>query len=273
MFLLRNSPENDASSGTAFRTVPPLMMPTLKVVSSSSRPCGNWPMISAAMRMAESPFSGSTPACAARPFTRTSNRMYVGVATVILLTGPLPSNTTASFAWSMLKSSAFAPSSPTSSPRVKTTWAGIRWAPSSLIASSPSRIAAIPALQSPPSIVVPSVRIWSPSTMGLIPLPGSTVSMCADSNRGESPTSDPMTLPCASRPTWNPRASSLLVRSRATASSSPEGLSIRTRSQKLLTSRSRSTIWSSVLPKSARPGRSTVIIASPQCSLPPHSER
>ena len=42
------------------------------VVSSSMRPWGSLPMMSAAMRMAESPFSGSTPAWAERPVTWTS---------------------------------------------------------------------------------------------------------------------------------------------------------------------------------------------------------
>ena len=59
---LRNSPPKLASTGTALRTVPPVISPTLKVVSSSSRPLGSSLMISDAMRIADSPFSGSTPA-------------------------------------------------------------------------------------------------------------------------------------------------------------------------------------------------------------------
>src|SRR5881398_2837507 len=40
-------------------------------------------------------------------------------------------------------------------------------------------ITAQPDLSSPPSTVVPSVRMMSPSTTGLTPSPGTTVSMCA----------------------------------------------------------------------------------------------
>ena len=56
MLRLRNSPMNEASSGTALRTEPPEMTPTLMVVSSSRRPWRSSVIISAAMRMAESPF-------------------------------------------------------------------------------------------------------------------------------------------------------------------------------------------------------------------------
>src|SRR6184192_149252 len=40
-------------------------------------------------------------------------------------------------------------------------------------------ITAQPLLSSPPRTVVPSVRMMSPSTTGLTPSPGTTVSMCA----------------------------------------------------------------------------------------------
>src|SRR5579871_1008990 len=48
-----------------------------------------------------------------------------------------------------------------------------------------SQITAHPDLSSPPSTVVPSVRMMSPSTTGLTPSPGTTVSMCAHSSSGE----------------------------------------------------------------------------------------
>ena len=41
---LRNSPPKAASAGTALRTVPPEIKPTLKVVSSSRRPWGSSPI-------------------------------------------------------------------------------------------------------------------------------------------------------------------------------------------------------------------------------------
>ena len=55
MFRLRNSPCTVVVSGTALRTVPPSMVPTLNVVSSSSLPWGSRVIISAAMRIADRP--------------------------------------------------------------------------------------------------------------------------------------------------------------------------------------------------------------------------
>jgi hypothetical protein len=56
-----------------------------------------------------------------------------------------------------------------------------------------------PDLSSPPRTVVPSVRMMSPSTIGLTPSPGTTVSMCADimivSASGIVPGKRAMTLP------------------------------------------------------------------------------
>ena len=104
--------------------------------------------------------------------------------------------------------------------------------------SSPSRMAATPALQSPPRMVVPSDTIRSPLTSGLMPRPGSTVSMWAESIRGSAPSSEAIRLPWASRSTVKPSVSRRPVKCRATSSSSSEGLSILTNSQKELTKRS-----------------------------------
>ena len=59
------------------------MSPTLKVVFSSNLPCGSRVMISAAIFIADMPFSGSAPACAARPIISISKPIYVGLEDVI----------------------------------------------------------------------------------------------------------------------------------------------------------------------------------------------
>ena len=66
-------------------------------------------MSSAAILIADSPFSGSTPAWAARPVISIVKPIYVGAATVTVLTGPSPSNTIASFAYIFEKSRFLAP--------------------------------------------------------------------------------------------------------------------------------------------------------------------
>ena len=53
--MLLNSPTTVAFSATAFRTVPPSMVPQLKVVSASRRPWGSLVTISAATRIADRP--------------------------------------------------------------------------------------------------------------------------------------------------------------------------------------------------------------------------
>ena len=78
-------------SGTAFLTVPPSILPILKVVSSSNLPCSKLVMSSEAILIADKPFSGSTPACAALPFTEILNPMYVGLAVKTRLTESLSS--------------------------------------------------------------------------------------------------------------------------------------------------------------------------------------
>ena len=57
-----------AALGTTFGRVPPWMTPTL-TVTVGQRPFSAWSAITwcAASRIADRPFSGSTPACAARP--------------------------------------------------------------------------------------------------------------------------------------------------------------------------------------------------------------
>ena len=60
-------------SATTLGRVPPPMTPAL-TVTVGQRPLRSWREITwwAATRMADRPFSGSTPACAARPVTVTS---------------------------------------------------------------------------------------------------------------------------------------------------------------------------------------------------------
>ena len=55
-------------SGMMLRASPPVMVPMLATVSSSIRPRGIAAMASAATWTALTPFSGSTPACALRPW-------------------------------------------------------------------------------------------------------------------------------------------------------------------------------------------------------------
>ena len=52
-----------------------------------------------------------------------------------------------------------------------------------------------PDLSSPPSTVVPSVRMMSPSTIGFTPSPGTTVSMCAHNSSGATPSRVPSRWP------------------------------------------------------------------------------
>ena len=93
VFWLLNSPLIEASTGTAFLTVPPLIIPTLNVVSSSRRPWGSSFISSVAIFIADNPFSGSTPAWAPIPVIVISNLIYVGLIPVTVLTGPFPSKT------------------------------------------------------------------------------------------------------------------------------------------------------------------------------------
>ena len=116
-----------------------------------------------------------------------------------------------------------------------------RWgAPASTTEVNASSTIATPALQSPPKMVEPSERRTSPSSWGLMPRPGSTVSRCADRITGSPcPSSRAMTLRKESWFTENPRSRSRDETSRSISSSSPVGLSILIRSINVSTSRSR----------------------------------
>ena len=148
------------------------------------RPRGSRPKISAAIRRAEIPFSGSRPAWAARPVIVAVTTFCDGAWRMILLGGPSPSNTIPTLPAIMLKSRLWAPTKPPSSWRVKT----ISMARLPLFCSSadckPSSIIATPALQSPPRMVLPSDRTIPSSTTGLMPRPGSTVSRWAERMNG-----------------------------------------------------------------------------------------
>ena len=61
-------------SGTMLRAVPPVIVPTLAVVSSSTRPSRRSAIARAAAAIAERPSSGNMPECEARPWKRTSMR-------------------------------------------------------------------------------------------------------------------------------------------------------------------------------------------------------
>ena len=56
--------------------------------------------------------------------------------------------------------------------------------PFSLMTRKTSQMIATPLLSSPPSTVVPSVRRISPSRIGTMPSPGTTVSIWAESSSG-----------------------------------------------------------------------------------------
>ena len=124
MFVLLNSPVIVVDSATVFLVDPPSINPTLKVVFLSNLPCGNLVIKSAAILIADNPFSGSAPACADRPVISIMNPIYVGLDIVIVLAGPSPSNTIASLAEINEKSKFSAPTNPISSSLVKTTSTG-----------------------------------------------------------------------------------------------------------------------------------------------------
>ena len=160
------------------------------------RPRGSRVRMSAVTSSADSPFSGSSPAWAARPTISAVTTFCDGADTVMRLGGPSPSNTMPVLAVSRLKSMCRTPTSPPSSWRLKATSTARRGPPDSATQASASSTMASPALQSPPRMVVPSERRVSPSSCGLMPRPGSTVSRCADSNSGSpAPSSRATMLP------------------------------------------------------------------------------
>ena len=170
-----------------FRFNPPSILPMFAVVSESMRPKGKRVKASDVTSSADTPFSGSSPAWAARPVISAATTFWEGADTVIRLGEPSPSRTMPVLAVSKLKSMWRAPTNPPSSCRLKAT-STARWGPDdSAVQASASNTMASPALQSPPRIVVPSLRSVSPCNIGLMPRPGSTVSRWAESSSG-SPT-------------------------------------------------------------------------------------
>jgi len=125
----------------------------------------------AATTMALIPFSGSAPAWAALPWITTLTEFWLGACRTSVPIGPPESSTRPTFDRSAETSSCFAPFSPPSSATLSTISSG-RWrAPESLRRWSTSRMTTMPALQSPPSIVVPSLVMMPSLTIGLIPRP------------------------------------------------------------------------------------------------------
>src|SRR5438874_613251 len=184
---LRASPRTRTSSGTMLTARPPVITPTLAVVSASRRPSRIAAMASAATRIALTPCSGAMPAWAARPRTTTSIRFAPGARVKARPTASL-SNTRPRRARIRPRSRWRAPRSPTSSQTVNTTSSGGWPRRRSRHTRTHSQTIATPDLSSPPSTVVPSLRITSSSTTGRTPAPGSTVSMCAQRRSGGAST-------------------------------------------------------------------------------------
>src|SRR5437763_1966255 len=221
---------------------PPVMTPMLAVVSGSIRPSRIAAIASAATWMALTPRSGAIPACAARPRTTASMRLAPGARVKAKPTASL-SNTSPLRARSRVKSRCLAPRSPTSSQTVNTTSSGGWRKEPSRQARTHSQTIATPDLSSPPSTVVPSLRITSSSTTGLTPTPGSTVSMCAQRrSAGAStvpgtcairfPVSPPISAPAPSKLTSAPSSASSRASRAAMRPSRRERLSIWTSSRK-----------------------------------------
>ncbi len=194
------------------------------------------------MRIALIPCSGQMPAWAARPWTVKVMRLAAG-ARVISSHTPSTSSTRPRFARRRPVSKFLAPSSPFSSQIVSTSSrspCGMRRSRSTRTAS---RIATTPALSSPPSTLVPSVRITSPSTTGWMASAGPTVSMWPESRKGAAPgvlpgkrasrlpVSPPIFSPAPSTSTLAPMALRMLSSRRAIVPSRREGLEIDTSSR------------------------------------------
>ena len=75
---LRAMPSRTAPAAITLRASPLVMVPMLATVSSSMRPSGIAATASAATRRALIPFSGSTPACAFRPWMAMVRSTSVG---------------------------------------------------------------------------------------------------------------------------------------------------------------------------------------------------
>ena len=111
--------------------------------------------------------------------------------------------------------------------------------PSSLMTVSASITAAMPALSSPPKMVVPSLQMVPSLITGLMPLPGETVSIWAlnrmlllslspESFAMRFPEFEPVFSPASSMVTSRPRSVSSFMSTRAKSLSSLVGLSILT---------------------------------------------
>jgi len=175
---LRASHSRRHRSGTTFVAVPPLTTPTFAVVSSSMRPTGMAAVARAAATIAERPFSGSMPACAARPWNSAVNLLRLGALTMTVPTGPSLSKMKAVSACNKARSSSLAPRRPTSSEAVMTISTGI--AGGSAVRSRASASSAVTAaLSSAPRIVSPALRATPFSMTTRISPATGTVSMCA----------------------------------------------------------------------------------------------
>ncbi len=117
---LRASPRSSQRSGTTLGALPPLMIPTLAVVSSSTRPRRMAATARAAASTALRPACGSMPAWAATPVNTASTALCVGAAVISVPGAPSLSRTNTARARRSDRSSALAPCSPISSPTVNT---------------------------------------------------------------------------------------------------------------------------------------------------------
>ena len=143
------------------------MRPTLEVVISSNRPIGTPVIPRAAQAMALAPFSGSTPACAARPLTAKFSSSRLGASITMPPTGPLPSSTTPQEPSRSDMSRHLTPTRPGSSCTVNMSSSALNCPPTSIRCSTDARIEAMPALQSAPRIVSLMLTKRSPRSKGM----------------------------------------------------------------------------------------------------------
>src|SRR5687768_11011585 len=247
---LRVSARSTTRFGMMLLAIPPSMRPMFAVVSASTRPRRMAAMASAATLMALMPCSGAIPACASSPCTVNCMRLAAG-ARVMSSWTPSQSRTRPVRARRRPTSKCLAPTSPSSSQIVSSTSMGPCGIRHSRNRRTASRMATMPDLSSPPSIVVPSERMMSPSTTGRMFSPGTTVSMCAHSRNGAIsgavpgkrasmlPVSAPTRGPASSISTVAPMPVRISCRRRAMLPSRLETLEIRTSSRN--SSRSRGT--------------------------------
>ena len=89
----RHSPDSQQVPGTTFVAPSHSMTPTLDVVCAEMRPKGIWQTACAAMASAETPRSGSTPACADFPRKVAVNVQWHGAWLMMVPGSPSASNT------------------------------------------------------------------------------------------------------------------------------------------------------------------------------------